>query len=138
MTTSKKTKLRDFSVLFLAISASFLMTACGGGGESSDSDSDDGKKTVAAATTPTPAPAATPTPAPGPTPTPSSAGTIGKSLWANNCAACHGGDTGKGANPSKILNAIAANTGGMGYLSGTIGANEASQIATYVANPGAY
>jgi hypothetical protein len=26
----------------------------------------------------------------------------------------------------------------MGYLSGTIGANEASQIATYVANPGAY
>jgi hypothetical protein len=28
--------------------------------------------------------------------------------------------------------------GGMGFLSGSIGPTEASQIATYAANPGAY
>jgi hypothetical protein len=36
------------------------------------------------------------------------------------------------------LAAIAANTGGMGFLKGSIGSTEASQIATYAANPGAY
>jgi mono/diheme cytochrome c family protein len=59
-------------------------------------------------------------------------------LWANNCVSCHGSNTGKGTNASKTLSAIAANTGGMGFLAGTIGATEASQIATYAANPGAY
>lgn len=93
-------------------------------------------------TTPTPTPTPNPTPSPtppppAPTPTPS-AGSIGKTLWANNCQACHGGSTSKGSNSSNTLAAIRGNTGGMGFLSGSIGATEASQIATYAANPGAY
>lgn len=88
-------------------------------------------------TTPSPTPPA-PTPAPpAPAPTPS-AGSIGKTLWANNCQSCHGGSTGKGSNASSTLSAIRSNTGGMGFLSGSIGATEASQIAAYAANPGAF
>ena len=86
--------------------------------------------------TPSPPPA-TPTPAPAPAPAPS-AGSIGKTLWANNCQSCHGGSTGKGSSASNTLTAIRNNTGGMGFLSGSIGSTEASQIATYAANPGAY
>jgi mono/diheme cytochrome c family protein len=87
--------------------------------------------------TPVPTPGATPTPTPVPTPTPS-AGTIGKSLWANNCASCHGGVTGKyGADPAKILNFISSQKE-MRFLGGTIGATEANQIATYAASPGSY
>jgi hypothetical protein len=62
----------------------------------------------------------------------------GTTLWVNNCASCHGGDYGMGKNPSKTLSAIAKNTGGMGYLTGTIGQAEASRIGTYTANPSAY
>jgi hypothetical protein len=90
---------------------------------------------------PTPAPTPAPAPAPAPAPTPS-AGSIGKTLWANNCQGCHAGFTilGKSASfpASTTLSAIASNKGGMGYLSGSIGATEASQIATYAASPGSY
>jgi outer membrane biosynthesis protein TonB len=86
---------------------------------------------------PTPPPPAPTPPPPAPTPTPS-AGSVGKTLWANNCQACHGGSTGKGSSASNTLTAIRNNTGGMGFLSGSIGPTEASQIATYAGNPGAY
>ncbi len=46
--------------------------------------------------------------------------------------------TGKGSNASNTLTAIKNNVGNMGFLSGSIGPTEASQIATYAANPGAY
>jgi hypothetical protein len=36
------------------------------------------------------------------------------------------------------MTAIKNNTGGMGYLSGLISANDANNIAAYAANPGAY
>jgi outer membrane biosynthesis protein TonB len=86
---------------------------------------------------PTPSPTPNPTPSPAPAPAPS-AGSVGKTLWANNCQACHGGSTGKGSSASNTLTAIRNNTGGMGFLSGSIGPTEASQIATYAGNPGAY
>lgn len=65
-------------------------------------------------------------------------GVQGKALWAQNCAACHGGQTSFGQNANNTLNAIATNKGGMGFLAATIGATQANQIAVYAANPGAY
>jgi hypothetical protein len=41
----------------------------------------------------------------------------------------------KAATASNTLNAIANNTGGMGFLSGTIGATEAANIAAFVKAP---
>jgi len=68
----------------------------------------------------------------------------GKSLYANSCAMCHGANPAqniskvlRGANSSStILNAINSNTGGMGFLKGTIGATQAADIAAYLATPG--
>jgi hypothetical protein len=43
----------------------------------------------------------------------------------------------RGANaPSTILNAINGNRGGMGGLSASIGAQQAADLAAYLANPG--
>jgi cytochrome c5 len=131
--------MHGINALIIATSVAVLLTACGGGTTTATDT------TAAAATTPTTTAAATTTPATttATTSTPSAdalhaAGLVGKSLWANNCASCHGGDTGRGANPSKILNAISSNTGGMGFLNGVISADNASNIATYAANPSAY
>ncbi len=92
---------------------------------------------------PAPAPAPTPAPAPAPAPAPSASAPQGKSLYAANCAGCHGGNPAqniskilRGRSASATLSAIAGNKGGMGYLSGKIGAKEASDIAAYLANPG--
>jgi hypothetical protein len=57
---------------------------------------------------------------------------------------CHGVDPTKnqlnilkGANSaSTISKAITGNVGGMGFLSGTIGSTEASNLAAYLASPG--
>ncbi len=131
--------MHGINALIIATSAAVFLTACGGGTTTATDT------TAAAATTPTTTATATTTPATttATTSTPSAdalhaAGLVGKSLWANNCASCHGGDTGRGANPSKILNAISSNTGGMGFLNGVISADNASNIATYAANPSAY
>lgn len=62
----------------------------------------------------------------------------GKALFASACASCHGAtNTGMGANASATLRAIATNKGGMGMLSGTIGSQQAADIAAYAANPAA-
>lgn len=62
----------------------------------------------------------------------------GKALFASACASCHGAtNTGMGANASATLRAIATNKGGMGFLSSTIGAQQAADIAAYAANPAA-
>jgi mono/diheme cytochrome c family protein len=62
-------------------------------------------------------------------------------LYAS-CSGCHGGDPTKNQNKiqnaasaSKTLSAIAGNTGGMGFLSTTIKAAEAANIAAYIAAP---
>jgi cytochrome c5 len=117
--------------LIISTAAALLLTACGGG-TSSATPTD----TTAAATTSN-TPASTPTPAAANPSTDAlyAAALVGKSLWQANCASCHGGDTGRGANPTKTLNAIASNTGGMGFLKGIISADNASNIATYAANP---
>ena len=97
--------------------------------------------TPAPSPTPDPTPTPTPTPAPAATPTPaptSSAGSLGKTAWSNNCVACHGSNTSKGTNAGLIMSAIAANTGGMGILNGKVSASDASNIAAYAANPAAY
>lgn len=94
---------------------------------------------------PAPAPTcttATPPPPPAPAPAPSAAAIAGKVSFAS-CAGCHGGmDPSKGSNKisaaataSNTLNAIAKNVGGMGFLSSTIGATEAANIAAYVKAP---
>ena len=88
-------------------------------------------------TTPT-----TPTPATPATPAGSAA--TGKTLYAANCVMCHGANPAlnankimKGANsPSNILGAISSNAGGMGMLKTTILAQQAADIAAYLANPG--
>jgi mono/diheme cytochrome c family protein len=115
-----KVKSKLTQLVALSIGAALLLVACGGGTTATD--------TTTISDTPTPTP----------TPTPTSDGALGKQLWVNNCASCHGGDYGMGKNPSKTLSAIAKNTGGMGYLTGTIGQAEASRIGTYTANPSAY
>jgi hypothetical protein len=76
----------------------------------------------------------------------------GKALFANtngapqSCAsaACHSGfptvqrnKIANGSNPTVILNAIAANTGGMKLLSGFVSTTDANDIAAYIANPSA-
>ena len=131
--TEKTTQASGLLIALLA--TSLLISACG---DSVFFGGNDATTTAATSGGSTPAPSPSPTPTPTPTtPTPSP-GTLGKALWANNCATCHGGNTGKGANVENILAAIAINTGGMGFLSSSIGSTEASQIATYAANPGAY
>lgn len=129
-----KSKNRIIVAITLGLGITLTLIACGGG-TSAATDA-----TAAATTTSTPATTTTTT---ATTSDPSAdalhaAGLVGKSLWANNCASCHGGDTGKGANPTKIMNAISSNTGGMGILKGIISADNASNIATYAANPSAY
>jgi mono/diheme cytochrome c family protein len=71
-----------------------------------------------------------------------SVATTGKTLYANHCASCHGSvgaiDSRARASANcgqRLLNAIAANTGGMGYLSTAIKAAEADHIALYLTNP---
>jgi mono/diheme cytochrome c family protein len=97
--------------------------------------------TPAAPTPAAPTPAA-PTPAaPAPAPAPSAAAN-GKILYAANCVSCHGAATLNRFNilnaansPNNILNAIASNKGGMGFLAATIQAPQASDIAAYLATP---
>lgn len=103
------------------------LAACGGGGGDTASTTD---TTTTAAATPSAAPAA------------SSSAVTGKSLYQSHCASCHGGNPAqnisqvlKGTSAGNTLNAIARDEGGMGYLSGTIGANEANHIAAYLAQP---
>jgi hypothetical protein len=93
---------------------------------------------------PKPTPAPTPVPAPAPAPAGTASATNGKVLYAANCAGCHGANPALGINnmlngansPSTILNAISSNTGGMKFLSATISAPQANDIAAYLANPG--
>jgi cytochrome c len=75
-------------------------------------------------------------------PVSTSVASTGKTLYANHCASCHGSvgaiDTRARASANcgqRLLNAIAGNTGGMGYLSATIKATEADHIALYLVNP---
>ncbi len=96
----------------------------------------------APAPAPKPAPAPAPTPAPAPAPAPSSSAVNGKSLYQASCASCHGSNPAKntskilkGTSASTTLKAIAENKGGMGYLKGSIGSKEASDIAAYLAHP---
>jgi len=84
----------------------------------------------------------TPTPT---TPTaPTAQASAGKTSYMSLCAACHTSTPAnnvskilKGANSSNaILSAISGNKGGMGYLSGSVNATVASDIAAYLATPG--
>jgi mono/diheme cytochrome c family protein len=139
MSIISKPSIRQVTALVLAISAAFLMTACGGGssnesGENESKESETKSTATATATTT----AAIATPAASTTVAASSAGSLGKTAWSNNCVSCHGGDTGKGNNASKTMSAIASNKGGMGILSGIVSATDANNIAAYTANPGAY
>jgi mono/diheme cytochrome c family protein len=129
--------MQSIGTFIISVSTTVLLTACGGGTSTATDTTAAATTTNTTTTTTAAAPAVTTTSTPS-TDALHAAGLVGKSLWANNCASCHGGDTGKGANPSKILSAISSNTGGMGILKGIISADNASNIATYAANPSAY
>lgn len=65
----------------------------------------------------------------------------GRSLYATNCASCHGSNPRsnhsgimRGSNSQEILSAIQRNKGGMSYLSALAG-SEISAIAAWIANP---
>ena len=124
----------------IALTASLAtLTACGGGG---GSDTTTPAATTTASTDTAAAPAAAPAPAPAAAPAASSSALNGKSLYQANCASCHGGNPAqniskvlKGSSAGNTLNAIAGNTGGMGYLGGTIGAAQANDIAAYLTQP---
>jgi mono/diheme cytochrome c family protein len=118
--------------LILAAAMTSGLFACGGGTSTATTDPAATTTTTTATTTP----AATTPAATSPTADALRiAGLNGKSLWNTNCASCHGSDLGRGANPGNIMNAIASNKGGMGFLNGVITADNASNIATYVSNP---
>ncbi|MFP8780645.1 c-type cytochrome [Hydrogenophaga sp. RWCD_12] len=126
------THLHRLTLIALTTSLAAL-TACGGGG-GGDSTTPAATTTAGTDTTATPAPAAAPAASPS--------ALNGKSLYQANCASCHGGNPAqniskvlKGTAPGNTLNAIASNAGGMGYLSGTIGAAQANDIAAYLAQP---
>jgi mono/diheme cytochrome c family protein len=114
----------------LTIGAAAL-TACGAGGNLSTS--------VAA-----PTPTETPTPTPTPTPSPvTTSAQNGKIIYIASCAMCHGSrpaqNSGRvllGANaPALITSAINQNVGGMGFLKNTISAQNANDLAAYLATP---
>ena len=79
-----------------------------------------------------------PTPMPMPT-----AAAAGKLLYMSHCAGCHTAAPVNNANKilrgansaSTILNAIAKNIGGMGALQANISAQNASDLAAYLATP---
>lgn len=78
----------------------------------------------------------TATPAAPATPT---GGALGKTLYNQNCVACHSlGSKSASKVSNNTLGAIAGNVGGMGYLSTAIGQAEVNAIALYLANPAAF
>lgn len=100
--------------------------------------------TTPTTTTPT-APTTTTTPATPAVTTPvSTSATNGKAIYVASCAMCHGANPAlnqskilKGANSAiTIQNAITNNVGGMGFLSSTIKATQAADLAAYLATPG--
>lgn len=150
-----KNNMDKVSTLLIALTSAVFLVACGAGStdskdsattaasntatseaptsETPSAASTTGTTTIPASTTPGTSITSTPTSTASP-----SAGSLGKTAWSNNCASCHGGQISKGQSASKIMSAISNNTGGMGFLSGSISANDANNIATYAANPGAY
>jgi mono/diheme cytochrome c family protein len=116
------------------------LVACGGGGSSggdknSDAEgvADDGHYTQVSAAVPSTAPStATSTVA-------TINGTLGKTLYNQNCAACHGlGSKSSAAVSANTMGAIASNRGGMGSLSAVITQTEVDSIALYLTNPTAF
>jgi mono/diheme cytochrome c family protein len=70
--------------------------------------------------------------------------TNGKAIYAASCAGCHGANAALGGNnilngannATLITSAINGNVGGMGFLSATITATKAADLAAFLATPG--
>ena len=106
---------------FLVLFAVAAIAACGGGG-SSDDDDDAADDNSSAGTTTS-----------GSNTTADTASIArGKTLYANNCASCHGSNMPQARSASATLQAISANRGGMGSLAGVVGSTQANDIATYL------
>lgn len=101
----------NLSKLCAIAAVAWLTTACGGG----DGDDDGGNATFATSTGAR------------------TNGVVGKAIYTTSCNGCHGASVSAGVNYSRILNAIAANKGGMGYLTASINTSTADDIATYLA-----
>jgi mono/diheme cytochrome c family protein len=88
-----------------------------------------------AVSAPAPAPSPSPAPAPAPAPAPSPTPVDGATLYANNCASCHGPlatSSKRGATLARLQSAISGNVGGMGYLS-SLSAADAQAIINALA-----
>lgn len=115
----------SLKLCFLLVSA-LLLTACGGGGENEANENEDSSTQYK--TVPTGDAAAAPAGI-----TPSSATVAsGKTLYNNNCFSCHGANYSNARDSNKTLAAIASDKGGMGYLSSSIKAAQANDIAAYL------
>ena len=124
--------------------------------EGVENDRDDNKINITPVTptpAPTPAPApitvtATPAPAPTPAPKPVAPAPVapvsvspGDSLYAQNCASCHGNNPftegrsniALAVDPNRTRSAIQNNVGGMGFL--TLNDQALADIAIYLQNP---
>ena len=91
-----------------AVAAALLVTACGGG----DDDGDGSYAAVDGTSTPNTA--------------------NGQTLYNTYCKSCHGSSYAKARNAPSTLSAISTNRGGMGSLSTTIRAQQATDIAAYL------
>jgi len=68
---------------------------------------------------------------------------LGKTLYANYCAACHGSNAARNSgrvllgagNAGLIISAINANIGNMGFLQSTISNADAGDLAAFLAAP---
>lgn len=75
---------------------------------------------MASSPAPAPSPSPAPAPSPAPTPAPAPAPADAASLYATNCANCHGtlaNSTKKGITLARLQSSISGNAGGMGVLS---------------------
>jgi Cytochrome C oxidase, cbb3-type, subunit III len=108
-----------------ALVAASLLGACGGGGSEGRESNERGEGNEHGQT-------ATATATPG-APAPSAASIAqGKTVYTQNCASCHGASLGAARNSANIMNAIATNKGGMGFLRGVISTADADDIAAYM------
>lgn len=127
--------------LFLLVAC---LQACGGGGGDATPAAPSPAPAPAPSPAPAPAPApAPPAPAPAPAPATPTAGNpvVGRALYTTICVNCHAPDPDQDlrglrrADAQTILNAI-NNVNQMRFLRGTIGPQEAADLAAWLANPG--
>jgi mono/diheme cytochrome c family protein len=109
----------SLSKLFMTAALAACLVACGGGGSDGNAGSGERERGNGSSGFATSTNAATDAVA-------------GQDLYAAYCATCHGASYAEARDYASTLSAIARNKGGMGYLSASIRASQANDIATYL------